>query len=80
MVVCMSREICARLYDALVRLRPDWHDPDLRQGRVKVVMTSGASDPALLRAHSTSKDDKKTLEKRFKKPDDPLQKIGRAHV
>jgi type I restriction enzyme R subunit len=73
MVVCMSREICARLYDALVRLRPDWHDPDLRQGRVKVVMTSGASDPALLRAHSTSKDDKKTLEKRFKKPDDPLQ-------
>jgi type I restriction enzyme R subunit len=75
MVVCMSREICARLYDALVRLRPDWHDPDLRKGTVKVVMTSSASDPALLRAHSTSKDDKKTLEQRFKKPDDPLQLV-----
>lgn len=75
MVVCMSREICARLYDAIVRLRPDWHDSDIRKGRIKVVMTSNASDPALLRAHSTSKDDKKTLETRFKKPDDPLQMV-----
>ena len=73
MVVCMSREICARLYDALVRLRPDWHDPDILKGRIKVVMTSSASDPANLRAHNTSKDEKKTLEQRFKTPDNPLQ-------
>lgn len=73
MIVCMSREVCARLYDAIVSLRPDWHDPDIRKGRIKVVMTSNATDPSLLRAHSTSKDEKKTLEKRFKKPEDSLQ-------
>jgi type I restriction enzyme R subunit len=28
MVVVMSRRICVVLYDAIARLRPDWHDPD----------------------------------------------------
>jgi type I restriction enzyme R subunit len=32
MGVLMSRDICARLYDAIVALRPDWHDDDHRKG------------------------------------------------
>ncbi|MGA9343167.1 MAG: type I restriction endonuclease subunit R, partial [Rhodanobacteraceae bacterium] len=47
MVVCMSRRICVELYDAIVKLRPDWasardDDPEAEKGRdcvVKVVMT-----------------------------------------
>ena len=46
MVVCMSRRICIDLYRELVRLRPDWHDDDDAKGRIKVVMTGAASDPA----------------------------------
>jgi type I restriction enzyme R subunit len=43
MVVCMSRRICVDLYNALAKLRPQWHDPDDAKGALKVVMTGSAS-------------------------------------
>lgn len=73
MVVAMSRDICARLYDAITALRPDWHDPDTSKGAIKVVMTASASDEQHLQPHHTSKQQKKDLEKRFKDPADPLK-------
>lgn len=75
MIVCMSRDICARLYSAIVALRPDWHDEDVEKGAIKVVMTGSASDTELLRPHLTTKRQKKRLEKRFKDPNDPLQLV-----
>lgn len=75
MVVAMSREICVHLYDEIVKLRPEWHDPDPEKGAIKVVMTGSASDRALLRPHIHSGQIKKRLEKRFKDPDDPLQLV-----
>ena len=73
MVVAMSRDICARLYDAIVSLRPQWHDDDHMKGAIKVVMTASASDEQYLQPHNTSKQQKKDLEKRFKNPADPLK-------
>jgi type I restriction enzyme R subunit len=73
MVVAMSRDICARLYDAIVALRPDWHDDDHLKGAIKVVMTASASDEPHLQPHHTSKQQKKDLERRFKDPADPLK-------
>jgi type I site-specific restriction-modification system R (restriction) subunit len=32
MIVGMSREICARLYEEIVKLRPAWHDADIEKG------------------------------------------------
>jgi len=32
MVVCMSRRICVGLYNAIVKLRPDWHHADDDKG------------------------------------------------
>lgn len=75
MVVTMSREICVHLYDAIVKLRPDWHDPDPEKGALKIVMTGSASDKALLRPHIHSAQTKKRLAKRFKEPDDPLKMV-----
>lgn len=75
MVVGMSREICARLYAEIVKLRPQWHDADIDKGVIKVVMTGSASDEELLRPHLTTKRDKKRLEKRFKNPSDPLKLV-----
>jgi type I restriction enzyme R subunit len=72
MVVTMSRDICVHLYDAIVRLRPEWHSSDPEQGVIKIVMTGSASDKALLRPHLYSGPIKKRLEKRFKDPTDPL--------
>jgi type I restriction enzyme, R subunit len=75
MVVAMSRDICAHLYNEIVRLRPDWHDADPEKGAIKIVMTGSSSDKALLRPHIYSPQVKKRLEKRFKDPADPLRLV-----
>ena len=75
MVVAMSREICVHLYNAIVALRPEWHDADPMKGAIKIVMTGSASDKALLRPHIYPKQVKKELEGRFKDPNDPLKLV-----
>ena len=75
MVVAMSREICVHLYNEIIKLRPDWHDPDPEKGVIKIVMTGSASDKALLRPHIYDGKVKKRLEKRFKDPADPLRLV-----
>jgi type I restriction enzyme R subunit len=73
LVVGMSRDICARLYEELIKVRPDWHDADNNKGAIKVVMTASAADVEHLQPHHTSKQQKKDLEKRFKDPTDELK-------
>ena len=73
MIVTMSRDICVRLYDKIVEIRPEWHSDDHMTGAIKVVMTASASDKAYLQPHHTNKAQKKDLEKRFKDPEDPLK-------
>jgi type I restriction enzyme R subunit len=73
LVVGMSRDICARLYEELIKVRPDWHDTDNNKGAIKVVMTASAADAEHLQPHHTSKQQKKDLEKRFKDPTDELK-------
>ncbi len=75
MVVAMSRDICVHLYNEIIKLRPDWHDPDPEKGAIKIVMTGSASDKALLRPHIYDGKVKKRLEKRFKDPTDPLRLV-----
>jgi type I restriction enzyme R subunit len=75
MVVAMSREICVHLYNEIIKLRPEWHDTDPKQGVIKIIMTGSASDKALLRPHIYSGQVKKDLEKRFKNPADPLKMV-----
>jgi type I restriction enzyme R subunit len=75
MIVCMSREICVHMYNAITALRPAWHDDDTEKGGIKVVMTGSASDKALLQSHVHTKHVKKRLERRFKDPKDPLKLV-----
>ncbi|WP_279379311.1 HsdR family type I site-specific deoxyribonuclease [Methanosarcina mazei] len=75
MIVAMSREICVHLYDAIVELRPDWHDTDPSKGTIKIVMTGSASDRELLQPHIYNKQTRKRLEKRFKDNNDPLKLV-----
>ncbi|WP_134082584.1 type I restriction endonuclease subunit R [Thiohalophilus thiocyanatoxydans] len=75
MIVAMSRDICAHLYNELTTLRPDWHDTDIEKGAIKVIMTASASDKELLQPHNYNKQQKKRLEARFKNPDDPLKLV-----
>lgn len=73
MVVCMSRRICVALYDQIVRLRPDWHHKDDNRGRIKIVMTGSAADPADWQVHLGPKTRRELMAKRAKDPADPLQ-------
>lgn len=73
MIVTMSRDIAARLYEAIRVLRPDWHDPDDEHGVMKVVVTGTANDPEPLSRHVRTKAARKRLADRFKAPDDELR-------
>jgi type I restriction enzyme, R subunit len=75
MIVAMSRRIAVDFYDAIVALRPEWHDDTDTGGEIKVVMTASASDPARFQPHSRNKARRKALADRFKDPDDPLKLV-----
>ena len=75
MIVAISRKAAVALYDEIIKRRPEWHAKEIDQGVIKVVMTSPASDPPSLRAHATTAQEKKLLEKRIKDPDDPLRLV-----
>lgn len=75
MIVAMSRQIAVDLYDAIVALRPDWHNDDPTKGAIKIIMTGSASDDAKLQKHIYSKQTKKDLEKRIKDVDDELKLV-----
>ena len=75
MAVCMSRQVCVRLYDEIAALRPEWVSDDDGEGRVKVVITGSASDDEELRRHVRSKDGLRTIKDRAKNPADPLELV-----
>ncbi|HKZ11423.1 MAG TPA: type I restriction endonuclease subunit R [Rhodanobacteraceae bacterium] len=73
MVVTMSRDIAARLYEAIRALRPGWHDPDDERGAMKVIVTGNNDDPEPLHSHVRTKAARKRLAERFKDPADELR-------
>ncbi len=75
MIVCMSREICVKLYNQIIALRPHWHSENDSEGKIKIVMTGSASDPQEWQSHIGSKARRDLLAKRMKNPDDPLQLV-----
>jgi type I restriction enzyme R subunit len=75
MIVCMSRRICVDLYDAIIKLRPDWHSGDDETGVLKIVMTGSASDVLEWQPHIRNKQRREFLANRFKNPDDPLKVV-----
>jgi type I restriction enzyme R subunit len=68
MIVCMSRRICVDLYDALMKLRPEWEAETL-----KVVMTGSAEDGPEWQKHIGNKKQRRDLANRFKDAKDPFK-------
>ena len=73
MIVGMSRDICVRLYDELIAIRPEWHNPDHTKGVLKVVITTAVGDLPHFKPHQTSDRQRRDIEKRFKDPHDELR-------
>ncbi|WP_433500549.1 type I restriction endonuclease subunit R [Sphaerimonospora sp. CA-214678] len=74
MVVCATREICVRVYDALRELREEWHHKDFDKGTMKIVFSSNSrKDPERLRVHALTDSQRKAVINRAKDPDDELE-------
>lgn len=73
MIVAMSRRICVDLYDALVKLKPEWAESDDASGVLKVVMTGSASDDLNWQPHIRNKEGREGLADRFKDAEDSFR-------
>ena len=73
MIVGATREICARLYDQIIALRPDWHSDDLDKGRIKVVYSGGPTDTEPIARHVRRDSQNATIKKRLQDVDDELE-------
>lgn len=75
MIVTMSRRIAAELYEEIIKIKPEWHDPDQKKGAIKVVMTTSSSDGPAIAKHHTTKEQRKALAERIKTPEDELKLV-----
>ncbi|MEA0971129.1 Restriction endonuclease subunit R [Candidatus Megaera venefica] len=75
MIVAMSRRIAVSLYDAIIKLKPQWHSNDLNKGVIKVVMTAASSDGFEMVKHHTTKEQRRTLAARMKNQDNELKLV-----
>lgn len=75
MIVTMSRRIAAELYMEIIRIRPQWHNDDLRKGALKVVMSADFSDGPEISKHHSTKEQRRDLADRMKDPDDELKLV-----
>lgn len=75
MIVSMSRQIAVDLYKEIIKIRPHWHNDELDQGTIKVVMTASSSDGPDMMKHHTSKDQRRLLADRMKDTSDPLRLV-----
>ncbi|AKS34788.1 type I restriction endonuclease subunit R [Mycolicibacterium goodii] len=72
-IVGATREICARLYEEVIKLRPEWRDDAVDKGVVKVVYSGTPQDTGLIAKHVRREALNKVIQKRLRDPDDELQ-------
>lgn len=73
LIVGATREICARLYSAIVELRPDWHSDALDKGKIKVVYSGTPSDVSPVVEHVRRASQNDAIKTRLKDVDDELE-------
>lgn len=75
MIVAMTRKIAVKLYDEIIKLRPNWHSEELKKGFIKLVMTASSSDEPEISKFYLTKDQRRILADRFKDPEDKLKLV-----
>src|SRR5256886_689674 len=78
MIVCMSRRICVDLYNAIIKLRPQWasarNDDDNDKSCIaKIIMTGSAEDGPDWQQHIRNKEKRRKLAARFEDAKDPFK-------
>ncbi|KAA0259090.1 type I restriction endonuclease subunit R [Deferribacter autotrophicus] len=75
MIVAMTRRIAVKLYNEIIKLRPDWHSDELKKGKIKLVMTVSSSDEPEIAKFYLTKEQRRILADRFKDPEDELKLV-----
>lgn len=74
MIVCVSRDVCVKVFDALAKELPsEWVNDSVDKGKMKIVFHGDPSDPAHLRKHALRPSQHKTVQGRARNPDDELE-------
>lgn len=72
MIVCATREICARLYDEIIKV----HHDRLNEDTIKVVYTGDATEKnAVIKKHVRRPSANKAIQERMRDIDDPLELV-----
>ncbi|ATO63624.2 type I restriction endonuclease subunit R [Mycobacterium avium subsp. hominissuis] len=72
-IVGATREICAQLYEEIIKLRPNWHDKSIDKGVIKVVYSGTPQDQGIIAKHVRRESQNKTVQKRLRDAEDELQ-------
>ncbi|WP_054816419.1 type I restriction endonuclease subunit R [Nocardia arizonensis] len=75
LIVCATREICAKLYEEIIALEPEWESDSPKDGVVKVVYSGSAKDPQPIRKHVRRESENKSITNRLKDENDPLELV-----
>jgi type I restriction enzyme, R subunit len=73
LIVTMSRRIAVELYNAIIKLKPGWHNEEDSKGVIKVIMTGSSSDPEAMQPHIRNKIRRKAIAERMKDAKDELK-------
>ncbi|MGW6310140.1 type I restriction endonuclease subunit R [Streptomyces niveus] len=72
-VVCATREMCVRVFEAIQELRPGWAHQAVDHGTMKVVFSGLGTDPDRLRSHALTPAERSTVVRRAQDPDEELE-------
>jgi type I restriction enzyme, R subunit len=72
-IVGATREICANLYDEIIKLKPEWHDDAVDKGAIKVVYSGSPQDQGAVANHVRRDAQNKVIQKRLRDAEDELQ-------
>ncbi|MEU0519489.1 type I restriction endonuclease subunit R [Streptosporangium sp. NPDC006007] len=75
MIVCATREICAKLYEQIIAIKPDWHADAADKGKIKVVYSGDPGDTGIIKKHIRRPAQQKAVKNRMKDEDDELELI-----
>ncbi len=75
LIVGGTREICAKLYAAIVALRPDWHSDAIDRGTIKVVYSGSASDAPPISDHVRRQSENDAIKERLRHIEDELELV-----
>jgi type I restriction enzyme R subunit len=75
MIMGGTREICEKLYTAIVELRSEWHADDLAKGKIKVVYSGKPSDMPPVSDHLRPDSASCTVKEGLKDVDDELELV-----